>query len=121
MQKRDRAESLMLALLVGFAVLAIVPEAEAAQKNPSQLVETTHQVGATGWKWLMTAASFVVGGGALASGGRALYKGDWTTGGIGIGFGIGVLLLMWALGGFFDYNTTAAILAPTDSATVLSS
>lgn len=102
-----------MALLVGFASLALVSAADAAQsrgtgpKDPNAFIDDTQKTAAVGWKWLMMAASFVVGGGSLASGGRALFKGDWTTGGIGIGFGVVVLLLMWGLGNFFDYNATA--------------
>ena len=122
MFKREKARSLVMALLVGIAVLGMIPETEAAQqKDPAELISATQKSAAVGWQWLMMAASFVVGGGALASGGRALYKGDWTTGGIGVGFGIGVLLLMWALGSFFDYNDApTSLYLPANSSTVVS-
>ena len=52
----------------------------------------------SGWTYLKTAAALIVGGGFLASGGRAMTKGDWTGGTIGIGFGALVLIAFFALG-----------------------
>ena len=52
----------------------------------------------SGWTYLKTAAALIVGGGFLASGGRAMTKGDWTGGSIGIGFGALVLIAFFALG-----------------------
>ena len=126
MYGRKTAKSLMTALLVGFTFLAVVSVAEAQStggaKDPNAFINDTQKTAAVGWKWLMMAASFVVGGGSLASGGRALFKGDWTTGGVGIGFGVVVLLLMWGLGNFFDYNdaTTQAPFIPSYIASVVS-
>ncbi len=52
----------------------------------------------SGWTYLKTAAALIVGGGFLASGGRAMTKGDWTGGTVGIGFGALVLVAFFALG-----------------------
>ena len=52
----------------------------------------------SGWAYLKTAAALIVGGGFLASGGRAMTKGDWTGGTVGIGFGALVLVAFFALG-----------------------
>jgi hypothetical protein len=92
--------------LLLFAVLLVVAlwaDAQ-AQSDPFKFLEKTKETAKSGWSYLTTAAAFVVGGGALAAGGRALYRGEWQHGAIGIGFGIGILLLMWALGGFFFPN-----------------
>lgn len=87
--------------VLAFAALAADAE---AQSDPFKFLEKTKDTAKSGWSYLTTAAAFVVGGGALAAGGRALYRGEWQHGAIGIGFGIGILLLMWALGGFFFPN-----------------
>ena len=86
--------------LLAVALIAGVLDAH-AQGDPFRFLEKTKETAKSGWSYLTTASAFVVGGGALAAGGRALYRGEWQHGAIGIGFGIGVLLLMWALGGFF--------------------
>jgi len=52
----------------------------------------------SGWSYLKTAAALIVGGGFLAAGGRAMTRGDWTGGTIGIGFGAVVLVAFFALG-----------------------
>jgi len=52
----------------------------------------------SGWSYLKTAAAMIVGGGFLAAGGRAMTRGDWTGGTIGIGFGAVVLVAFFALG-----------------------
>ena len=52
----------------------------------------------SGWSYLKTAAALIVGGGFLAAGGRAMTRGDWTGGTIGIGFGAVVLIAFFALG-----------------------
>jgi hypothetical protein len=52
----------------------------------------------SGWTYLKTAAALIVGGGFLAAGGRAMTKGDWTGGTVGIGFGALVLVAFFALG-----------------------
>src|SRR5690242_1912483 len=90
-------------LLGSLALLALASDAS-AQSDPFKFLEKTKDTAKSGWSYLTTAAAFVVGGGALAAGGRALYRGEWQHGAIGIGFGIGILLLMWALGGFFFPN-----------------
>ena len=98
---------MVLAGLAGIAVLAIATDAlanQAGQKNPAEFMTSAKAQAATAWDWLVMAGSLIVGGGSLASGGRALFKGDYTSGSIGIGFGVGVLLLLWALGGYFGYN-----------------
>jgi hypothetical protein len=92
---------MVMGCAVAFAVLALDA---GAQSDPFKFLEKTRDTAKSGWSYLTTAAAFVVGGGALAAGGRALYRGEWQHGAIGIGFGIGILLLMWALGGFFFPN-----------------
>ena len=94
---------LPLVLLGVLAILVFAGDAQ-AQSDPFKFLEKTKETAKSGWSYLTTAAAFVVGGGALAAGGRALYRGEWQHGAIGIGFGIGILLLMWALGGFFFPN-----------------
>jgi hypothetical protein len=91
----------LVAAVLALSVLAMAAEAAAQQGNPLQFLEKTRETARSGWSYLTTAAAFVVGGGSLAAGGRALFRGEWQHGAIGIGFGIGVMLLMWALGGFF--------------------
>ena len=73
-------------------------------RNPLEFLEQTQETARAGWSYLMIVAAFVVGGGALAVGGRALFRGDWQHGVVGIGFGIAVLLVLWGLGGFFGFN-----------------
>ena len=92
-----------LMVLAALALVALASGAE-GQSDPFKFLEKTKDTAKSGWSYLTTAAAFVVGGGALAAGGRALYRGEWQHGAIGIGFGIGILLLMWALGGFFFPN-----------------
>lgn len=58
----------------------------------------------SGWTYLKTAAALIVGGGFLASGGRAMTKGDWTGGTVGIGFGALVLVAFFALGKTMGLN-----------------
>jgi hypothetical protein len=58
----------------------------------------------SGWGYLKTAAALIVGGGFLASGGRAMTKGDWTGGTVGIGFGALVLVAFFALGKTLGLN-----------------
>lgn len=58
----------------------------------------------SGWTYLKTAAALIVGGGFLASGGRAMTKGDWTGGTVGIGFGALVLVAFFALGKTLGLN-----------------
>jgi hypothetical protein len=84
--------------------LAALAAQAQAQGDPFKFLEKTKDTAKSGWSYLTTAAAFVVGGGALAAGGWALNRGEWQHGAIGIGFGIGILLLMWALGGFFFPN-----------------
>jgi len=91
-------------LLVSAAALVAIATDARAQSDPFKFLEKTRETAKSGWSYLTTAAAFVVGGGALAAGGRALYRGEWQHGAIGIGFGIGLLLLLWALGGFFFPN-----------------
>lgn len=102
MDRKEQLALLSLALLA-VAFMALAADAQAAQ-DPLKFLEKTKETARAGWGYLTTAAAFVVGGGALAAGGRALYRGEWQHGAIGIGFGIAVLLLMWALGGFFFPN-----------------
>ena len=52
----------------------------------------------SGWTYIKTADDLIFGGGFLASGGRAMTKGDWTGGTVGIGFGALVLVAFFALG-----------------------
>ena len=104
MKAKNGARWMCLAALAGIAVLAIATDALADQKNPTEFITSAKTQAKTAWDWLVMAGSLIVGGGALASGGRALFKGDYTSGSIGIGFGVGVLLLLWALGGYFGYN-----------------
>ena len=105
MKKLERTGSwLVLALMVGVMLAGIVGTVEAQQqKDPSLLIEATREQAKAGWSWLSTVATFVVGGGALSAGGRALFKGEWGHGAIGIGLGVAVLLFMWVLGNFFGY------------------
>ena len=49
-------------------------------------------------------AALIVGGGFLAAGGRAMTKGDWTGGTVGIGFGALVLVAFFALGKTMGLN-----------------
>jgi len=58
----------------------------------------------SGWTYLKTAAALIVGGGFLAAGGRAMTKGDWTGGTVGIGFGALVLVAFFALGKTMGLN-----------------
>ena len=88
-------------ILVG---LATVAEAQQGRNNPLEFLESSRESAQAGWDYLMIAAAFVIGGGSLAVGGRALFRGDWTHGAIGLGFGVLVLLVLWGLGGFFGFN-----------------
>ena len=101
---RNRSAGWIPIILVSAAALAAIGMDAPAQSDPFKFLEKTRDTAKSGWSYLTTAAAFVVGGGALAAGGRALYRGEWQHGAIGIGFGIGILLLMWALGGFFFPN-----------------
>ena len=94
-----------LILAVGLIVVGLATVADAAQgKNPLDFLATSKESAQAGWDYLMIAAAFVIGGGSLAVGGRALFRGDWQHGAIGIGFGIAVLMVLWGIGGFFGYN-----------------
>jgi hypothetical protein len=101
---RNRGVRWILLLILGVAAFVACRADAHAQGDPFKFLEKTRDTAKSGWSYLTTAAAFVVGGGALAAGGRALYRGEWQHGAIGIGFGIGILLLMWALGGFFFPN-----------------
>lgn len=58
----------------------------------------------TGWSYLKTVLALIVGGGFLASGGRAMTRGDWTNGAIGVGFGVILLIAFFALGKTLGLN-----------------
>ncbi len=105
MNARNWGRLPLVAILAGIAVLAVAADLSAQGNDPVRFVNETRETAKTGWSYLTTAAAFVVGGGALAAGGRALFRGEWQHGAIGIGFGIAVLLLMWGLGGFFGFTT----------------
>ena len=93
-------------LAVPLIMLCLASMVEAGDgTNPFDFLQDTKDAAKTGWSYLMIAAAFVIGGGALAVGGRALFRGDWQHGMIGIGFGIVVLLVLWSLGGFFGLNS----------------
>lgn len=103
MTRNPGARWILLLVLSGAAFAALPTDAH-GQSDPFKFLEKTRETAKSGWSYLTTAAAFVVGGGALAAGGRALFRGEWQHGAIGIGFGIAILLLMWALGGFFFPN-----------------
>ena len=93
----------MLAVALILVCSATVAEAQQG-RSPLEFLESSKESAQVGWDWLMVASAFVIGGGALAVGGRALFKGDWQHGAIGLGFGVLVLLVLWGLGGFFGFN-----------------
>jgi hypothetical protein len=89
--------------LVGFAACLILALGAAgvacAQDNDGmRVLQSIDGSVKSGWSYLKTAAALVVGGGFLAAGGRAMTRGDWTGGTIGIGFGALVLVAFFALG-----------------------
>jgi hypothetical protein len=87
-------------MVLTVAFLAAASNAN-AQSDPLKFLDQTRETAKSGWKYLTYVCAFVVGGGSLAAGGRALFRGEWQHGAIGIGFGIAVVILLWALGGFF--------------------
>ena len=104
MLKRNGAPQWMF-MAVTLILVGLATAADAQQgRSPMDFLQDTQQAAKTGWSYLMIAAAFVIGGGALAVGGRALFRGDWQHGAIGIGFGVVVLLVLWGLGGFFGLN-----------------
>jgi len=85
--------ALVLGILLGAAALA------SAQDNDGmKVLQSIDGSVRSGWSYLKTAAALIVGGGFLAAGGRAMTRGDWTGGTIGIGFGAVVLVAFFALG-----------------------
>ena len=103
--KRNLGRWPLVAILVGIAFMVAATDVCAQSGgNPMAFLDKTRETAKAGWSYLTTAAAFVVGGGALAAGGRALFRGEWQHGAIGIGFGIAILLLMYGLGGFFFGN-----------------
>ena len=103
MLNRNGAPQLVLMATLILIGLATVVEAGQG-KTPLEFMEASHETAKAGWGYLMLAAAFVLGGGSLAVGGRALFRGEWQHGAIGLGFGILVLLVLWGLGGFFELN-----------------
>ena len=93
----------MLAVTLILVCSAAVAEAQQG-RSPLEFLESSKESAQAGWEYLMIAAAFVIGGGSLAVGGRALFRGDWTHGAVGLGFGVLVLLVLWGLGGFFGFN-----------------
>ena len=103
MKKRSGAPQLVLMATLILIGLATVVDAQQGS-SPLEFMESSHETAKAGWGYLMIAAAFVLGGGSLAVGGRALFRGDWQHGAVGLGFGVLVLLVLWGLGGFFDLN-----------------
>jgi hypothetical protein len=90
---------LLVAFLVAFAAV------DGFAQDPTQFWAKQKETGRTGWSYLTTVAAFVVGGGVLAAGARALFRGEWQMGLVGIGFGIAILIFLWGLGGLFGFNS----------------
>ena len=96
-------------LLQGLSVAALVlvgaGMAWAQQDNDGmRVLQSIDGSVKSGWVYLKTAAALIVGGGFLAAGGRAMTKGDWTGGSVGIGFGALVLVAFFALGKTLGLN-----------------
>ena len=92
------------ALVAGIAILSMLADAEAQAGDPKRFLDETQATAKSGWDYLRTATAFVVGGGTAVASGRAMLKGDWQHAGIAVGLGIGVILLMDALGGYFGFT-----------------
>jgi hypothetical protein len=90
-----RAFGLAACLVVLFAAAGL---AWAQDNDGMKVLQSIDGSVRSGWSYLKTAAALIVGGGFLAAGGRAMTRGDWTGGTIGIGFGAVVLVAFFALG-----------------------
>lgn len=86
--------ALVLGVLIGAAGVAMAQDPNDGMKVLQSIDGSVR----SGWSYLKTAAALIVGGGFLAAGGRAMTRGDWTGGTIGIGFGAVVLIAFFALG-----------------------
>lgn len=86
------------AVAVMAVCLAAAGLAQAQDNDGMRMLQSIDVSVKSGWAYLKTAAALIVGGGFLASGGRAMTKGDWTGGTVGIGFGALVLIAFFALG-----------------------
>ena len=97
--ERSRRRRGALGLAVSLVVLFAAAGLAAAQDNDGmKVLQSIDGSVKSGWSYLKTAAAMIVGGGFLAAGGRAMTRGDWTGGTIGIGFGAVVLVAFFALG-----------------------
>jgi len=91
-----QAAAVAIALLVLFAAGSL---ARADDTNDGiRMAQSFDGSLKTGWAYLKTALALIVGGGFLAAGGRAMTRGDWTNGGIAVGFGVILLIAFFALG-----------------------
>lgn len=89
------------AMVLIFGVAAILGAAGMAWAQDNDGMRVLQSIDGSvksGWTYLKTAAALIVGGGFLAAGGRAMTRGDWTGGTIGIAFGAVVLIAFFALG-----------------------
>jgi hypothetical protein len=86
--------ALVVGILLGGAGLALADD----PNDGIKVLQSIDGSVKSGWSYLKTAAALIVGGGFLAAGGRAMTRGDWTGGTIGIGFGAVVLIAFFALG-----------------------
>ena len=98
-RERSRGRGSTLGLAACLVVLFAAAGLASAQDNDGmKVLQSIDGSVRSGWSYLKTAAALIVGGGFLAAGGRAMTRGDWTGGTIGIGFGAVVLVAFFALG-----------------------
>jgi hypothetical protein len=93
------SRSVAAVALVALALVAVGSLARADDTNDGiRMAQSFDGSLKTGWTYLKTALALIVGGGFLAAGGRAMTRGDWTNGGIAVGFGVILLIAFFALG-----------------------